>query len=123
MAGQTLKYCPNCNYCFYAGGSVSYGPPLVKCSKCGTIIKTGWDKNPGCGSYFPFVLSIVLGSIGVLIPILVIIASGGVEDLEPIALVFLIGGGVLLFIGIAGIKNIRTYVKSISKDSDEIPTY
>ena len=119
MAQTTTTFsCPTCRHVIgttYNGWSI--GDPVVRCAKCGNLIRTGWHKHvTNSEKFWNGWLWILLG-IGGMVWIAIYLINNNSEAwlLILLGLTFIIPGWLTL-------KRYKEYENSDHAKSDEIPT-
>jgi hypothetical protein len=117
MASTITHSCPVCHRVFATTSNWSLGAPVIQCSKCGTMIKTGWHKHAKFGDYFGaillFILSFFLLGCGIY---------AYMNDTPIVLVIMLIIFILFILLGIRQIIDIKKYENSAEAKSDQIPT-
>lgn len=95
-----------------------YGPPVIRCAQCSSLVKTGWHKHVNMWDKIQAWLPILFG-LGWLI-----FMFTSKEGDDTVKFWFgVIGFLVGLFGGWTRLSSIRKYENSVEANSDEIPTW
>ena len=112
--------CPTCQRPFN-NLTRTFGPPVIRCSVCNTLVKTGLHRVPSIGDKMWAGGGPIIIGLGWIIFSICNIIQGGSYDFWRI----LIGSGgfIFIYLGWDGLKKLDVYAKSVLDGTDEIPTW
>jgi hypothetical protein len=124
MPTLTTISCPKCKQVFYSEWVVfasSYGPPIVYCGQCNSLLKTGLHKHVKKSDKIKAWSHLIWGLI-LLIGAVILSKDSGEERVGWICF-FGLFFVMELFGTLLLLKKIHSYENSVEANSDDIPTW
>ena len=114
MAHKITSSCPTCKRVLRTrtGLSGNYGPPLVKCGVCGTLLETGLHKVPTLGDKFR-----AAGYIIVSIPLSILLTILIGDPIQIFSTIWVVI--ISIWMSFDPIKELRDYEKKLNSAKDD----